>query len=77
MTDKVNAEVPSSFTGTIKELLAGEDETLAVGEVICTIEVEGTVRQKEQKTSDKTAEESASKTADSQSKKKLDTLQLF
>ncbi|MFD1736377.1 dihydrolipoamide acetyltransferase family protein [Bacillus salitolerans] len=41
MTDKVNAEVPSSFTGTIKELVAGEDETLAVGEVICTIETEG------------------------------------
>jgi 2-oxoisovalerate dehydrogenase E2 component (dihydrolipoyl transacylase) len=41
MTDKVNAEVPSSFTGVIKELIAGEGETLAVGEVICTIEVEG------------------------------------
>ncbi len=40
MTDKVNAEVPSSFTGIIKELVAKEDETLAVGEVICTIEVE-------------------------------------
>jgi 2-oxoisovalerate dehydrogenase E2 component (dihydrolipoyl transacylase) len=43
MTDKVNAEVPSSFTGTIKELIAEEGETLAVGEVICTIEVEGAV----------------------------------
>ncbi|MGO4887032.1 dihydrolipoamide acetyltransferase family protein [Anaerobacillus sp. MEB173] len=41
MTDKVNAEVPSSYTGTIKELIAGEDETLEVGKVICTIEVEG------------------------------------
>ncbi|TXC93415.1 2-oxo acid dehydrogenase subunit E2 [Metabacillus litoralis] len=41
MTDKVNAEVPSSFTGVIKELIAKEDETLAVGEVICTVEVEG------------------------------------
>ncbi|MET3195806.1 dihydrolipoamide acetyltransferase family protein [Bacillus sp. OAE603] len=41
MTDKVNAEVPSSFTGVIKELIAGEGETLAVGEIICTIEVEG------------------------------------
>jgi 2-oxoisovalerate dehydrogenase E2 component (dihydrolipoyl transacylase) len=41
MTDKVNAEVPSSFTGTMKELVAGEGDTLAVGEVICTIEVEG------------------------------------
>lgn len=41
MTDKVNAEVPSSFTGTIKELVANEGDTLEVGEVICTIEVEG------------------------------------
>ncbi|ETI66687.1 dihydrolipoamide acetyltransferase family protein [Neobacillus vireti] len=41
MTDKVNAEVPSSFTGVIKELIAGEGDTLAVGEIICTIEVEG------------------------------------
>ncbi|MGZ0876084.1 dihydrolipoamide acetyltransferase family protein [Priestia megaterium] len=69
MTDKVNAEVPSSFSGTIKELIAGEDDTLPVGEVICLIEVEGTVPQKEQKISDKTVEESASKTADSQSNK--------
>ncbi|KKI93039.1 branched-chain alpha-keto acid dehydrogenase subunit E2 [Bacillus sp. SA1-12] len=42
MTDKVNAEVPSSFSGVIKEIIADEGTTLAVGEVICTIEVEGT-----------------------------------
>ncbi|WP_438824233.1 dihydrolipoamide acetyltransferase family protein [Bacillus sp. JJ1562] len=41
MTDKVNAEVPSSFAGTIKELIAEEGETLAVGEVICVIETAG------------------------------------
>src|SRR3954447_12260565 len=41
MTDKVNAEVPSSFAGTIKELIAEDGDTLAVGEIICTIEVEG------------------------------------
>lgn len=41
MTDKVNAEVPSSFTGTIKELIANEGDTLEVGEIICTIEIEG------------------------------------
>ncbi|MED1205227.1 dihydrolipoamide acetyltransferase family protein [Heyndrickxia acidicola] len=41
MTDKVNAEVPSSFSGVIKELIAEEGDTLAVGEVICSIEVEG------------------------------------
>lgn len=40
MTDKVNAEVPSSFTGVIKELIAAEGDTLAVGEIICSIEIE-------------------------------------
>ena len=40
MTDKVNAEIPSSFTGVIQELIAKEEETLAVGEVICLIEAE-------------------------------------
>ena len=34
MTDKVNAEVPSSFTGIVKELIAGEGDTLAVGESV-------------------------------------------
>lgn len=41
LTDKVTAEIPSSFTGTIKELVAQEGETLGVGALICLIEVEG------------------------------------
>lgn len=41
MTDKVNAEVPSSYTGTILELVAKEDETIEVGGVICLLTVEG------------------------------------
>ncbi|TYS10479.1 2-oxo acid dehydrogenase subunit E2 [Bacillus subtilis] len=41
MTDKVNAEVPSSFTGTITELVGEEGQTLQVGEMICKIETEG------------------------------------
>ncbi|MEW9500357.1 dihydrolipoamide acetyltransferase family protein [Jeotgalibacillus marinus] len=40
-TDKVNAEVPSSFTGVMKKLIGQEGDTLDVGEVICTINVEG------------------------------------
>jgi len=39
ITDKVSAEIPSSFTGTITEVHANEGDTLAVGEVICTIDV--------------------------------------
>lgn len=55
MTDKVNAEVPSSFSGTIKELVAEDGDTLAVGEIICTIEIEGS-NTEEGKASEKKAE---------------------
>ncbi|MRG86514.1 dihydrolipoamide acetyltransferase family protein [Salinibacillus xinjiangensis] len=41
MTDKVNAEVPSSFTGVIKEIVAQEGETISVGDLMCYIDVEG------------------------------------
>lgn len=41
MTDKVNAEVPSSFTGKITELVASEGDTIEVGELMCYIETEG------------------------------------
>lgn len=40
-TDKVNAEIPSSFSGTIRELIAAEGETLQVGDVVCIIETSG------------------------------------
>lgn len=40
-TDKVNAEIPSSFAGVITELIANEGETLPVGAIVCTIEIEG------------------------------------
>lgn len=39
MTDKVNAEVPSSYSGIIKELVAAEGDTISVDELICYIEV--------------------------------------
>src|SRR5690625_3129266 len=41
MTDKVNAEVPSSYTGIISELVAQEGDTIAVGELMCYIDTEG------------------------------------
>ncbi|WP_080874301.1 dihydrolipoamide acetyltransferase family protein [Oceanobacillus timonensis] len=40
MTDKVNAEIPSSYTGKITELTAAEGETIEVGTLICYIETE-------------------------------------
>ncbi|WP_046173786.1 dihydrolipoamide acetyltransferase family protein [Domibacillus indicus] len=38
LTDKVTADIPSSFAGTIKEIVANENEQMAVGAIICTIE---------------------------------------
>lgn len=48
LTDKVTADIPSSYTGTIKEIMAKEDEKIAVDDVICTIETEEAEAGKEQ-----------------------------
>jgi 2-oxoisovalerate dehydrogenase E2 component (dihydrolipoyl transacylase) len=40
ISDKVTAEVPSSYTGVIKEIIADTDQTLLVNEVICSIETD-------------------------------------
>ncbi|MDO3680019.1 dihydrolipoamide acetyltransferase family protein [Paenibacillus ehimensis] len=40
ITDKVNAEVPSTFSGTISEIVVEEGETVPVGALICRIAVE-------------------------------------
>lgn len=39
ITDKVTAEVPSSFAGTIKEIIVEEGTTVAVDEVICLVDI--------------------------------------
>lgn len=39
-TDKVNADIPSSFDGVIQEFLVEEGETYPVGTAVCAIEVE-------------------------------------
>ncbi len=39
VTDKVNAEIPSSFTGKVHELIAKEGETLPIGKIVCTLQV--------------------------------------
>lgn len=41
VTDKVNAEIPSSFEGVITELLAEEGQTLPVGAIVCSVEITG------------------------------------
>ncbi|HEY4027628.1 MAG TPA: dihydrolipoamide acetyltransferase family protein [Candidatus Dormibacteraeota bacterium] len=39
-TDKVNAEVPAPVTGTLREILAGEGETVSSGTEIAVVELE-------------------------------------
>ena len=41
MTDKVNAEIPSTMDGIMGEILAEEGRTVDVGEIICRISAEG------------------------------------
>lgn len=40
ITDKVVAEVPSSYAGVVKEIVVAEGDTVAVGVTICTIAAE-------------------------------------
>lgn len=40
MTDKVNAEIPSTMDGIMGEILAEEGRTVNVGEIICRIQAE-------------------------------------
>jgi 2-oxoisovalerate dehydrogenase E2 component (dihydrolipoyl transacylase) len=53
MTDKVNAEVPSSFSGVIKDLVASEGDTISVGDLMCYIDLEGAGSGEEPATEDK------------------------
>ncbi|KKO52061.1 dihydrolipoamide acetyltransferase family protein [Paenibacillus sp. DMB20] len=43
MTDKVNAEIPSTMDGIMGEILAEEGRTVSVGEIICRIRAEASV----------------------------------
>src|SRR5699024_2894769 len=84
MTDKVTAEVPSSYTGKIKELLVNEGETVDVDELIAYIETEDVNQQeeasvsstervdqeKDEVKSEEKADESPYKQVDNQEKKK-------
>jgi|SRR5690625_3263739 len=72
MTDKVNAEVPSTFTGTITEIIAQEGETIAVGDVMCLMQTEEkSLDDQTQDKTDKTVEtEESGKDRDESMKKR-------
>jgi len=65
MTDKVNAEVPSSFAGTITEIVAQEDETIEVGGLICYILEEGQATEEPAQETTPTTRANASSSEDS------------
>ncbi|MDQ0337702.1 2-oxoisovalerate dehydrogenase E2 component (dihydrolipoyl transacylase) [Caldalkalibacillus uzonensis] len=62
ITDKVNAEVPSSYNGTVSKIVAQEGETVEVGGLICYIEEDGNAG------ADQEAAEEAESKADQQAK---------
>src|SRR5699024_1333613 len=73
MTDKVNAEVPSSFAGTIKEFVADEGDTLEVGEMICYIETDSDeTSAAEHEDSENHGDKKESSSQNQESDKKLD-----
>ncbi|WP_425255629.1 dihydrolipoamide acetyltransferase family protein [Mammaliicoccus sciuri] len=61
ITDKVTAEVPSTFNGTIKEILVEAGETVDVGTVICTMEVEGETSEDNNNSADEQTEPEVTK----------------
>ncbi|MFP7483010.1 dihydrolipoamide acetyltransferase family protein [Priestia filamentosa] len=67
-TDKVTAEVPSSFEGKITEIVAKEGETIPVGETICYIEVEGSSAENKEETTEKPREKESEKPKDNSAK---------
>ncbi|MFP3885429.1 2-oxo acid dehydrogenase subunit E2 [Priestia filamentosa] len=67
-TDKVTAEVPSSFEGKITEIVAKEGETIPVGETICYIEVEGSSAENKEETAEKPSEKESEKPKDESAK---------
>lgn len=71
MTDKVNAEVPSSYTGTIKEIITEEGTTIAVGDLMCTIETDEA--SDEEATEESASPKESTETEPSQSNDKKDS----
>ncbi|MBR7554154.1 dihydrolipoamide acetyltransferase family protein [Allobacillus sp. GCM10007491] len=67
-TDKVNAEVPSSFTGTIKEIVAKEGETIEVGELICYMETESAGEDSSTEENKETSTQEKSETTEEENK---------
>jgi 2-oxoglutarate dehydrogenase E2 component (dihydrolipoamide succinyltransferase) len=67
-TDKVDSEIPSPVEGVLKELLFAEGDTVEVGKIIATIQMDGEEEEEEEKPSRSESAEAREKT-DEQSEK--------
>lgn len=61
ITDKVTAEVPSTFNGTIKEIVVEAGETVDVGTIICRMDVVGEISEDNNNSTDEQTESEVSK----------------
>lgn len=68
VTDKVTAEVPSTISGTITELIATEGETIEINQIICKIQPEDTSLNSNQDDTNETPSQTQSNSVKSQSK---------
>lgn len=57
VTDKVNAELPSTVSGKLVEILVGHGETVPVGTPVCIIETEASKALEQQSTSQEASEQ--------------------
>ncbi|RFA37172.1 branched-chain alpha-keto acid dehydrogenase subunit E2 [Virgibacillus dokdonensis] len=73
LTDKVNAEVPSSYSGKIKEIVAQEGDTIEVGELMCyidTVDEPGSKQEQRSSSSTEAVEHKEAEASSDQSMKK-------
>ena len=67
-TDKVDTEIPSPVAGTLVEILANEDDTVDVGEVIARIGDENAAKSGSSKSDESTSEDKSEKSEKSEDK---------
>ncbi len=64
LTDKVTAELPATYSGTLKKILVGNGETVPVGTPIALLETEEEVSKQDKVHADEQADEAAQTTTD-------------
>lgn len=73
ITDKVTAEVPSTYAGTVKEIVVEEGTTVAVGDVICHLETDENEAESTEETVNEESEENTQHNATNKEDAKSDS----